>query len=82
VASSYLTAGAGEPLPQPAPGSYLTLRVPGAREPACRSGVCHTCVKAVLAGQTAYTTPPLEPPGADEVLICSARPVGDLVLDL
>ncbi|MDX6301927.1 MAG: hypothetical protein QOF53_3141 [Nocardioidaceae bacterium] len=48
----------------------------------CRSGVCHTCVTAVLAGETVYTTPPLEAPGPDEVLICSARPAGDLVLDL
>jgi hypothetical protein len=39
-------------------------------------------VTAVLAGDTAYTTPPLEAPGPDEVLICSARPAGDLVLDL
>jgi ferredoxin-NADP reductase/MOSC domain-containing protein YiiM len=48
----------------------------------CRTGVCHTCVTAVLSGDTSYTTPPLEPPGPDEVLICSARPTDDLVLDL
>ena len=48
----------------------------------CRTGVCHTCVTAVLSGSTSYTTPPLEPPGPDEVLICSSRPAGDLVLDL
>jgi ferredoxin-NADP reductase len=48
----------------------------------CRSGVCHTCVTAVLSGHTAYTIPPLEPPGPDEVLICSSRPSSDLVLDL
>ena len=28
------------------------------------------------------TTPPLEPPGDDELLICSARPTADLVIDL
>ena len=48
----------------------------------CRTGVCHTCVTAVLSGGTSYTTPPLEPPGPDEVLICSSRPAADLVLDL
>jgi ferredoxin-NADP reductase/MOSC domain-containing protein YiiM len=48
----------------------------------CRTGVCHTCATAVLSGGTSYTTPPLEPPGPDEVLICSSRPAGDLVLDL
>ena len=48
----------------------------------CRTGVCHTCVTAVLSGETTYDVPPLEPPGADEVLICSARPTTHLVLDL
>ena len=40
----------------------------------CRTGVCHTCVTAVLSGQASYDTPPLEPPGDDELLICSAQP--------
>lgn len=48
----------------------------------CRTGVCHTCVTAVLAGSASYGTPPLEPPGDDELLICSARPTTDLVIDL
>ena len=48
----------------------------------CRTGVCHTCVTAVMSGEVAYSTPPLEPPGDDEVLICSARPTTELVLDL
>jgi ferredoxin len=48
----------------------------------CRTGVCHTCATAVLAGATAYTTPPLEPPGPGEVLICSAQPTDDLTIDL
>jgi ferredoxin-NADP reductase len=49
---------------------------------ACRSGVCHTCVTALFSGEATYTTPPLEPPGEDELLICSARPATDLVIDL
>jgi ferredoxin-NADP reductase len=48
----------------------------------CRTGVCHTCVTAVLSGAASYETPPLDTPGADELLICSARPTADLVLDL
>ena len=48
----------------------------------CRTGVCHTCVTAVLSGQASYDTPPLEAPGDDELLICSARPTADLVIDL
>jgi ferredoxin-NADP reductase/MOSC domain-containing protein YiiM len=49
---------------------------------ACRSGVCHVCVTGVVAGTTTYVQPPLEPPGRGEVLICSAVPTSDLVLDL
>jgi ferredoxin-NADP reductase len=48
----------------------------------CRTGVCHTCVTSVLSGEASYETPPLEPPGDTELLICSARPTADLVLDL
>jgi ferredoxin-NADP reductase/MOSC domain-containing protein YiiM len=48
----------------------------------CRSGVCHLCVTGVVAGTTTYVQPPLEPPGAGELLICSAAPQSDLVLDL
>jgi ferredoxin-NADP reductase/MOSC domain-containing protein YiiM len=48
----------------------------------CRTGVCHTCATAVLAGEASYDTPPLEAPGEDELLICSARPTAELVLDL
>jgi ferredoxin-NADP reductase/MOSC domain-containing protein YiiM len=48
----------------------------------CRSGVCHTCVTQVIAGTTAYTQPPLEPPPDGTVLICTAEPVDDVVLDL
>lgn len=48
----------------------------------CRSGVCHTCVTVVLSGSASYVAPPLEPPGTDELLICSVRPTTDLVIDL
>jgi ferredoxin len=48
----------------------------------CRSGVCHICVTGVVAGTTTYIQPPLELPAVGEVLICSAAPESDLVLDL
>jgi ferredoxin-NADP reductase/MOSC domain-containing protein YiiM len=48
----------------------------------CRSGVCHMCVTGVVAGTTTYTQQPLELPEPTEVLICSAVPASDLVLDL
>ncbi|MEV5834863.1 MOSC and FAD-binding oxidoreductase domain-containing protein [Nocardia sp. NPDC052112] len=48
----------------------------------CRTGVCHTCTTPLLAGATSYLPDPLEAPDNDEVLICCARPDGDIVLDL
>ncbi|ORV86985.1 sulfurase [Mycobacterium interjectum] len=48
----------------------------------CRSGVCHICVTGVVSGTTTYVQAPLEEPGEGEVLICSAAPESDLVLDL
>jgi ferredoxin-NADP reductase/MOSC domain-containing protein YiiM/ferredoxin len=49
---------------------------------ACRAGVCHTCVTALIAGEAAYRPDPLELPVAGQVLVCCARPTSDLVLDL
>ena len=48
----------------------------------CRSGVCHVCVTGVVAGRATYIQQPLEPPEQGTVLICSAAPETDLVLDL
>jgi len=48
----------------------------------CRSGVCHVCETGVVAGTTTYVQTPLEPPSKSAVLICSAAPASDLVLDL
>ncbi|OMC40519.1 MOSC and FAD-binding oxidoreductase domain-containing protein [Mycobacterium sp. IS-1264] len=48
----------------------------------CRSGVCHVCETGVVAGTTTYVQAPLEAPGRGTVLICSAAPESDLVLDL
>lgn len=49
---------------------------------ACRTGVCHTCESALVAGAVVYDPEPLEPPAAGNVLICCAQPEGDVVLDL
>lgn len=48
----------------------------------CRTGVCHTCVTALLAGDAAYRPDPLEPPAAGRLLVCCARPISDVVLDM
>jgi MOSC domain-containing protein YiiM/ferredoxin-NADP reductase/ferredoxin len=48
----------------------------------CRTGVCHTCLTPLIAGEVSYEPQPLEPPPPGEVLPCCSRPVSDLVLDL
>jgi ferredoxin-NADP reductase/MOSC domain-containing protein YiiM len=48
----------------------------------CRSGVCHTCATPVIEGTTGYREPPLEAPADGAVLLCTATPDSDLVLDL
>lgn len=49
---------------------------------ACRSGVCHLCETEVISGTTTYIREPLEPPRVGAVLICSAAPESDVVLDI
>ena len=48
----------------------------------CRTGVCHNCETGLLAGTVTYAPDPVDPPADGNVLICCARPAGDLVLDL
>jgi ferredoxin-NADP reductase/MOSC domain-containing protein YiiM len=48
----------------------------------CRTGVCHTCSTPLLSGSVSYSPEPLEPPAEGEVLICSAQPKTDIVLDM
>jgi ferredoxin-NADP reductase len=48
----------------------------------CRTGVCHTCITALLTGDVTYSPDPLDAPVAGEVLICCSQPVNDVVLDM
>jgi ferredoxin-NADP reductase/MOSC domain-containing protein YiiM len=48
----------------------------------CRSGVCHTCMTAVIEGTADYLEPPLDVPPEGSVLVCTTTPHTDLVLDL
>lgn len=48
----------------------------------CRTGVCHTCETALLAGSVRYELEPLEPPADGNVLLCIAAPAEDVVVDL
>ena len=49
---------------------------------ACRTGVCHTCETGLVAGAVDYEPAPVEPPAAGNVLVCCARPVEPVVLEL
>ena len=49
---------------------------------ACRTGVCHSCETALLAGRVEYSPDPVEPPTDGSVLICCSQPRDDVVLDL
>jgi len=48
----------------------------------CRSGVCHRCESNLLSGDIAYSPDPLDPAAAGNILICCARPLTDVQLDL
>jgi ferredoxin-NADP reductase/MOSC domain-containing protein YiiM len=48
----------------------------------CRTGVCHNCETALLAGSVRYEPAPLDPPAEGNILICCAQPAEDVVVDL
>jgi ferredoxin len=81
---TFARSGISTPYSVPGAGSLLELAdacdVPARW--ACRTGVCHTCVTPLLSGSISYSPDPLEPPAAGQVLICCARPVTDVVLDM
>jgi ferredoxin-NADP reductase len=49
---------------------------------ACRTGVCHSCETALIAGRVRYQLDPVDPPTDGNVLICCCRPASDVVIDL
>jgi ferredoxin-NADP reductase/MOSC domain-containing protein YiiM len=48
----------------------------------CRTGVCHNCESGLLSGEVSYDPEPVDAPGEGNILICSTRPTGPVVLDL
>ncbi|QJP14792.1 MOSC domain-containing protein [Starkeya sp. ORNL1] len=48
----------------------------------CRSGVCHTCETGLIDGDVNYDPQPLEEAADGSTLICCARPISDVQLDL
>ena len=48
----------------------------------CRAGVCHNCECGLVSGEVVYEPAPLDKPADGNLLICCARPVGDIAIDL
>jgi ferredoxin-NADP reductase/MOSC domain-containing protein YiiM len=48
----------------------------------CRTGVCHNCESALVAGAVDYQPDPIDLPADGNVLICCSKPQGDIVVDL
>jgi ferredoxin-NADP reductase/MOSC domain-containing protein YiiM len=48
----------------------------------CRTGVCHRCESGLVSGAVSYEPEPLDMPAQGNVLVCCAKPAGDVVIDL
>jgi MOSC domain-containing protein YiiM/ferredoxin-NADP reductase/ferredoxin len=48
----------------------------------CRTGVCHNCESGLVSGAVSYAPEPLDQPAEGNLLVCCARPAGDVVVDL
>jgi ferredoxin len=48
----------------------------------CRTGVCHRCETAVIAGEITYEPEPLDLPAPGTALVCSAQPAANVTLDM
>ena len=48
----------------------------------CRSGICQSCICKLLDGEVEYFQEPLDVPEPGCVLICSARPQTDVVVEV
>jgi ferredoxin-NADP reductase/MOSC domain-containing protein YiiM len=48
----------------------------------CRTGVCHSCESALIAGAVSYDPEPVELPADGNLLTCCSRPRGGVILDL
>ena len=69
----------------PAKESLLELAEANGLVPdfSCRSGYCHTCMCALIEGETEYIHDDVIPPEEEEqILICSSRPKTDVVIDV
>lgn len=46
----------------------------------CRSGICHTCMCKLIAGEVTYVVEPADLPDPGCVLICCSKPVSDVIV--
>jgi uncharacterized protein len=74
-----------EPLAwDPACGSLLEFAEQCGHAPpfSCRAGICNSCVARLMAGSVDYAEPPLDPPADGELLLCCAKPMTSVTLEL
>jgi ferredoxin-NADP reductase/MOSC domain-containing protein YiiM len=48
----------------------------------CRTGVCHTCETALVAGTVNYEPAPIDAPADGNLLTCCSKPNSDIAIDL
>jgi ferredoxin-NADP reductase/MOSC domain-containing protein YiiM len=48
----------------------------------CRTGACHRCESGLVDGVVEYEPEPLDKPAPGQVLLCCARPLGPVTIDL
>ena len=48
----------------------------------CRTGVCQNCRSSIVDGEIAYDPDPIEAPAEGTILLCCAKPCGDIALDM
>jgi ferredoxin-NADP reductase len=46
----------------------------------CRSGICHTCMCKLIAGEVTYVVEPADLPDPGYILICCSKPLSDVVV--
>jgi ferredoxin-NADP reductase/MOSC domain-containing protein YiiM len=46
----------------------------------CRSGICHTCMCKLIAGEVTYVVEPADLPDPGYVLICCSKPMSDVIV--
>jgi ferredoxin-NADP reductase/ferredoxin len=48
----------------------------------CRAGICNSCVARLVTGRVGYVETPLDPPPDGELLLCCAKPLTSVTLEI